>query len=53
MTDLDPARELARTLVEHDFEILHAPTEYPYSPGYYSVFFSDPDGIKLEFAHVP
>jgi catechol 2,3-dioxygenase-like lactoylglutathione lyase family enzyme len=45
--------ELARALGEHDFAILHAPKEYPYSPGYYSVFFNDPDGIKLEFAHIP
>ncbi len=45
--------QLARELPEHDFAILHAPKEYPYSPGYYAVFFTDPDGIKLEFAHVP
>jgi catechol 2,3-dioxygenase-like lactoylglutathione lyase family enzyme len=52
-----PSREavdaLARALPEHDFQILHAPAEYPYSPGYYSVFFTDPNGIKLEFAYVP
>lgn len=30
--------------------ILDAPAEYPqYSPGYYAVFFADPDGLKLEF----
>ena len=29
--------------------ILHAPRAYPeYVPGYYAVFFADPDGIKLE-----
>ncbi len=44
---------LAHALVEHGFSILHAPTEYPYVPGYYSVFFADPDGIKLEYAHIP
>ena len=27
------------------------PSEYPYSPGYYAVFFYDPDGIKLEIVH--
>jgi catechol 2,3-dioxygenase-like lactoylglutathione lyase family enzyme len=27
--------------------------EYTYSPGYYAVFFFDPDGIKLEIVHVP
>jgi catechol 2,3-dioxygenase-like lactoylglutathione lyase family enzyme len=35
-------------------EILDAPAEYPeYSPGYYAVFFADPDGIKLEVVHTP
>ncbi|HEX3226218.1 MAG TPA: VOC family protein [Gaiellaceae bacterium] len=29
------------------------PQEYTYSPGYYAVFFYDPDGLKLEFLHVP
>ena len=24
-----------------------------YSPGYYAVFFYDPDGIKLEILHLP
>lgn len=27
------------------------PGEYDYSPGYYAVFFLDPDGIKLELVH--
>jgi glyoxylase I family protein len=34
-------------LVESD------PQEYTYSPGYYAVFFYDPDGMKLEILHVP
>jgi glyoxylase I family protein len=29
------------------------PQEYTYTPGYYAVFFFDPDGIKLEIVHVP
>ena len=29
------------------------PGEYSYIPGYYAVFFYDPDGIKLEVVHVP
>ena len=34
--------------------ILDAPAEYPqYSAGYYAVFFTDPDGLKLEFVHKP
>ena len=29
------------------------PKEYEYIPGYYAVFFYDPDGLKLEIVHVP
>jgi len=29
------------------------PQEYDYTPGYYAVFFHDPDGIKLELVHRP
>jgi catechol 2,3-dioxygenase-like lactoylglutathione lyase family enzyme len=29
------------------------PQEYDYTPGYYAVFFYDPDGIKLEIVHRP
>jgi glyoxylase I family protein len=34
-------------------EIESGPEEYAYIPGYYAVFFYDPDGIKLEIVHVP
>jgi len=34
--------------------VLDPPAEYPhYAPGYYAVFLCDPDGLKLEFAHIP
>lgn len=33
--------------------ILHPPREYDYTPGYYAVFFADPDGLKLEVVHEP
>ncbi|MCG6877417.1 MAG: VOC family protein [Betaproteobacteria bacterium] len=33
--------------------ILDAPQEYPYVPGYYALFFTDPDGMKLEYVHIP
>ena len=39
-------------LVEHGVPILDAPAEYDYEPGYYAVFFADPDGLKLEVMHV-
>ena len=34
-------------------EITDPPAEYDYLPGYYAVYFLDPDGIKLEVAHTP
>jgi len=33
-------------------EIESEPQEYGYLPGYYAVFFYDPDGIKLEILHL-
>lgn len=29
------------------------PREYGYTPGYYAVFFFDPDGLKLEIVYKP
>jgi catechol 2,3-dioxygenase-like lactoylglutathione lyase family enzyme len=43
----------------HDFlvgrgaTIVHPPEEGPWAPGYYSVLFEDPDGIRLEVNFVP
>lgn len=35
-------------------EILDVPQEFPeYTPGYYAVFFLDPDGLKVEIAFIP
>jgi glyoxylase I family protein len=34
-------------------EIESGPEEYTYLPGYYAVFFYDPDGLKLEILHIP
>jgi catechol 2,3-dioxygenase-like lactoylglutathione lyase family enzyme len=45
--------ELAKQIPAHGGKILDAPREYDYVPGYDSVFFTDPDGIKLELVHVP
>src|SRR5262249_7230785 len=33
--------------------IIPAPHERPWAPGYYSVLFEDPDGIRLEANFVP
>lgn len=51
------SREQVDDFAEHlkkvDAEILKGPVECDYLPGYYAVFFKDPDGIKLELAHTP
>ncbi len=44
--------EFHRFLVDRAVPILDPPAEYDYEPGYYAVFFSDPDGLKLEVMHV-
>jgi glyoxylase I family protein len=44
---------LARALAERGATILDPPREYDYTPGYYAVFFADPDGVKLELVHIP
>lgn len=33
--------------------IVHPPEDGHFAPGYYSVLFEDPDGIRLEVNHVP
>jgi len=40
-------------LAEQGVAIESGPREYEYIPGYFAVFFYDPDGIKLEIVHVP
>ncbi len=44
--------ELANWLRGQEVEIESPPREYAYQPGYYAVFFYDPDGLKLELVHV-
>ena len=45
--------ERASWLRENGHTIESGPEEYGYTPGYYAVFFYDPDGIKLEIVHRP
>jgi glyoxylase I family protein len=40
-------------LLNNGMPILDPPAEYGYTPGYYAVFFTDPDGIKLEVVFEP
>ncbi len=44
---------LHQFLVERGARIVHPPEDGPWAPGYYSVLFEDPDGIRLEMNHVP
>ena len=48
--DVDAVHDL---LVKRGAKIVHAPEDGPWAPGYYSVLFEDPDGIRLEVNHVP
>jgi catechol 2,3-dioxygenase-like lactoylglutathione lyase family enzyme len=49
----DEVDTLYHELIAIGAKIVTAPQEYPeYSPpGYYAVFFKDPDGIKYEIVH--
>ena len=49
-TDVDALHEF---LLELGATIVHAPEEGAWAPGYYSVLFEDPDGIRIEVNHVP
>lgn len=35
-----------RLLVKNGVQVLDPPADYDFEPGYYAVFFSDPDGMK-------
>jgi catechol 2,3-dioxygenase-like lactoylglutathione lyase family enzyme len=45
--------ERTRWLLEQRATVESGPREYDYTPGYYAVFFYDPDGMKLELLHRP
>ena len=51
------AREDVDRFHEHllaiDAKVVHAPEDGTWAPGYYSVLFEDPDGIRLEMNYVP
>jgi catechol 2,3-dioxygenase-like lactoylglutathione lyase family enzyme len=48
--DVDAVHEFAKEL---GAKIVHSPEEGTWAPGYYSVLFEDPDGIRIEVNHVP
>ncbi|HUY28305.1 MAG TPA: VOC family protein [Candidatus Binataceae bacterium] len=48
--NIDEAYEFLKTL---GATIIHPPEEGSWAPGYYSILFEDPDGIRLELNHIP
>lgn len=48
--DVDEAFAFVRRL---GVPIIRAPQEDGWAPGYYSILFEDPDGVRLEINHVP
>lgn len=48
--DVDRCHEFVREL---GATIVHPPEDGAWAPGYYSVLFEDPEGIRLEMNHVP
>ena len=48
--DIDEAYAFVKTL---GVPIIHAPQEDSWAPGYYSILFEDPDGVRLELNFVP
>lgn len=48
--DIDELHEFVKGL---GAKIVHPPEDGPFAPGYYSVLFEDPDGIRLEANFVP
>ena len=48
--DIDEAHAFLQSI---GATIVHGPQDDHYAPGYYSVLFEDPDGVRLEINHVP
>lgn len=48
--DVDQVHALLKEL---GATVVHPPEDGPWAPGYYSLLFEDPDGIRLEVNHVP
>ena len=48
--DIDEMHEFLQSIGAH---IVHAPEEAQWAPGYYSVLFEDPDGLRLEANFIP
>lgn len=44
---------LYQVLLDMNATIVHPPEDGPWAPGYYSLLFEDPDGIRLEVNFIP
>jgi catechol 2,3-dioxygenase-like lactoylglutathione lyase family enzyme len=53
MRQREDVDELHRFLLAMGAHIVHPPQEDGWAPGYYSVLFEDPEGIRLEANFVP
>jgi glyoxylase I family protein len=51
--DRSDVEKLYELLKQMGATVLDPPAQYPYAPGYFAVYFTDPDGLKFEFAYVP
>jgi catechol 2,3-dioxygenase-like lactoylglutathione lyase family enzyme len=49
--DVDAVHEFLQG--EPHVRIVHTPEVGPWAPGYYSLLFEDPDGLRVEVNHVP
>lgn len=46
--------EVHDAIASRGWTVVHEPREYAeYSEGYFAVFVEDPDGIRIEVAHIP
>ncbi|HKV54065.1 MAG TPA: VOC family protein, partial [Candidatus Binataceae bacterium] len=48
--DVDAVHRLVREL---GAVVVRAPEEGQWAPGYYSILFEDPDGVRLEINYIP
>jgi catechol 2,3-dioxygenase-like lactoylglutathione lyase family enzyme len=48
--DVDEMHDFLKSIGAH---IVHPPEEARWAPGYYSVLFEDPDGLRLEANYIP
>ncbi|MFI6163135.1 VOC family protein [Micromonospora haikouensis] len=53
VADRDTVHAAHQAAIDAGWTIVHPPQEYDYMPGYFAAFLEDPDGIRLEVAHIP